>query len=115
MLNERELHYVEVDGEDMEASKPEPRARAILSLVFGIVSIVLRGVVGIVLGALARRFSSPILADFEGTVSSRLAKAGRITGTVGLILSIIDVLLVLALVAAVAIAIAFIAPNLMKL
>ena len=112
MLNERELHYVEVDDGAQEPPRSEPRVRAILSLIFGIVSIILRGVVGVVLGTLARRFASPILVDFEGTVSSRLARAGRITGTVGLILSIIDLVLAFAFVAIVAVIVAIVVSNL---
>ena len=112
MLNERELHYVEVDDGAQEPPRAEPRIRAILSLVFGIVSIILRGVVGVVLGVLARRFASPILIEFEGAVSARLARAGRITGTVGLILSIIDLVLAFAFLVIVAVIVAIIVSNL---
>lgn len=111
MLNERELYYVEINDGEQTPPAVEPRTRAILSLVFGIVSIILRGIAGVVLGTLARRFASPILLDFEGTLSSRLARIGKITGTVGLILSIVELVIAIALASAVAIAVALIVMN----
>lgn len=93
MLNERKLHYVEVDDSVDTTPAKEPRVKGILSLVFGVVSIFLCGILGIVFGVLARRFASPIITDFADTLAAKFSKAGRITGTVGLILSIIDLVI----------------------
>ena len=91
MNEEKDLHYVDTDGVVSAALPKEPKTMGVLSLVFGILSIILLGIIGIVLGALARKFASPILLDFADTASAKLAKIGKITGTVGLILSIIGV------------------------
>ncbi|MBQ8849593.1 MAG: hypothetical protein IJ011_04600 [Clostridia bacterium] len=102
MNNEQNFHYVETDSVEFKTPAEEPKAKGILSLVFGIVSIVLGGVIGIVLGVLARRFATPIIADFAGTVSAKLAKAGKITGTVGLVLSIVGMIVCAVVIACVA-------------
>ena len=73
-----------------EAPKPEPRGKAITSMVLGILSIYLGSVPGIVLSILAKKYAAPILAEFPETTSANFAKAGHITGTVGLIVSIIQ-------------------------
>ena len=71
----------------------EPRGNAIASMVMGILSIycglAASSVAGIILGALAKKFSAPILAEFPGTTSANFAKVGSITGKVGLIVSIV--------------------------
>ena len=75
--------------------KPEPPlGKAIKAMVFGIISIEagclpVLSILGIVFAVLARRWSMPIIRDFPYTGARLFAKAGRITGTVGLILSII--------------------------
>ena len=67
MLNERELHYVEV-GDSEEALSPKaPLTKGILSLCLGGLSIILAGLLGIILGVVARRLASPVLLDFGGT------------------------------------------------
>ena len=103
MGSEQNLHYIETDETVDTPSAKEPRAKGILSLIFGILSIILGGIVGIVLGVLARRFALPILTDFAGTLSAKLAKAGRITGTVGLALSIVGLVLCILVVAVIAV------------
>lgn len=93
MNNEKDLHYIDTDVATSDALPDEPKAMGVLSLVFGILSIIITGIIGIVLGALARKFAAPILLDFADTASAKLAKIGKITGTVGLIISIIGVLI----------------------
>ena len=107
MNNRYDFHYIEIDDSVNITPVEEPRVKGLLSLIFGIVSIVFGGVVGIVLGALARRFATPILEDFEGTSTAKMAKAGKITGTVGLALSIIGLILAVIVVIAVAALVVF--------
>ena len=88
MLNEGELHYVEV-GDSEEALSPKaPLTKGILSLCLGGLSIILAGLLGIILGVVARRLASPVLLDFGETAAARLALAGKITGSVGVIISV---------------------------
>ena len=88
MLNERELHYVEV-GDSEEALSPKaPLTKGILSLCLGGLSIILAGLLGIILGVVARRLASPVLLGFGGTAAARLALVGKITGSVGVIISV---------------------------
>ena len=77
-----------------EPPKPEPRGRAIASMVMGILSIYFGFVPGIVLSILAKKFAAPILAEFPETTSAKFAKAGHITATVGLIVSIISTVII---------------------
>ena len=72
-----------------EPKKLEPRGKAIASMVLGILSIYFGFIPGIVMSILAKKFSAPILEEFPGTTSANFAKAGHITGKVGLIISII--------------------------
>ena len=89
MLNEGELHYVEV-GDSEEALSPKaPLTKGILSLCLGGLSIILAGLLGIILGVVARRLAAPVLLDFGGTAAARLALAGKITGSVGVIISVV--------------------------
>lgn len=108
MDNRYDFHYVEIDDPSNTVPAEEPRVKGMLSLIFGIVSIVLGGILGIIFGALGRRFASPILEDFEGTATAKLAKAGKITGTVGLILSIIGLIVLAIALAAVAVLVVFV-------
>ena len=98
MNNEKDLHYIETDEIESVNTAEEPKTKGILSLVFGILSIVLNGIIGIVLGALARKFAAPILIDFEKTVSAKLARAGKITGTIGILISIVSIVVAIILV-----------------
>ena len=71
--------------------KPEPpTGAAIRTMVFGILSLELAafGVIGIIFAALARKWALPIIENFPYTKERLFAKAGRITGSVGLGLSI---------------------------
>ena len=67
-----------------------PTGAAIRAMVFGILSIELAvlGVIGIVFAALARKWSLPIIENYPYTKERLFAKAGRITGGVGLGISI---------------------------
>lgn len=70
---------------------PEPPVgEAVKAMVFGILSIELSalGILGIIFGALARKWSLPIIENWPYTNARLFAKAGRITGSVGLGLSI---------------------------
>ena len=103
MNGEQNFTYVEVDDALYQPSKEPSRAKGIVSMALGIASIPLCGIFGIILAVIARRMAMPILSDFAETVAAKMARVGRITGTVGLILSIIDTILgVLALAGIVA-------------
>lgn len=111
MNNEVRLHYIETDETpDSIVAKPS-RTKSILSLCFGIASILLGGIVGIVLGVLARRFASPILLDFAGTLEAKLARVGKITGTVGVALAVIGACVIVLAVAAIVALIVMIMPT----
>lgn len=74
------------------ASEP-PTGEAVKTMVFGILSIYLgclpfSSIVGIVFAALARRWSVPIIENYPYTGARLFAKAGRITGNIGLPVSI---------------------------
>lgn len=85
---EKDILYVETDG---VKEKKEPKALSVLSLAFGIASIVLGGPLGIILGGLAQRFASLILDNSFGGVAATRARVGQITGSVGLCLSVVAV------------------------
>ena len=89
MLNEGELHYVEVGDLEEVTSPKAPLARGIFSLCLGGLSIILAGLLGIILGVVARRLASPVLLDHGGTAAARLALAGKITGSAGVIISVV--------------------------
>lgn len=77
--------------ESVAEEKPEPpTGAAIRTMVFGILSLELAafGIIGIIFAALARKWSLPIIENFPYTKERLFAKAGRITGSVGLGLSI---------------------------
>ena len=99
---DNEQTYIETfESVDETAVKKEPRGRAVLSLVFGMISIILGDLVGMIFGILARRLSCPLLEDFPNTVSAKFARAGRVMGTIGIALSaasmfLLTVLLVIA-------------------
>ena len=76
-----------------ETAEP-PVGDAVRAMVFGIISTQLAyipffGIAGIVFAVLARRWALPIIEGYPYTGARLFAKAGRITGTVGLILSIV--------------------------
>ncbi len=71
-----------------------PKGEAIKTMVFGILSIYLGwftpfSIVGWIFAALARKWSLPIIANYPYTSAHNFAKVGRVTGTVGLWLSIV--------------------------
>ena len=70
----------------------EPRAKAIVSMVLGILSILNAGIVGLILAIIAKKFCMPILADFAETASAKFANVAKITSKIGLILSIITII-----------------------
>ena len=87
----------------------EPRGKAIVSMVFGIISVAgcSTSIIALVFAILAMKFAKPILIGFPGTASARFAKVGKITGTIGLILSIVvTVVYILAVVLGVLIGLA---------
>ena len=71
---------------------PEPpKSNGIKSLIFGILSIwFCYPIIGIIFAAIARNSAAPILRDYPYSATAKLAKAGKITGTVGLVFSIIS-------------------------
>lgn len=75
-------------------TREPPTGAAVRTMVFGILSIYLSclpitSIVGIVFAALARRWSLPIIEEYPYTGARLFAKAGRITGNIGLPLSIV--------------------------
>ena len=75
-----------------------PKSEAIKTMVFGILSIYLGwftpfSIVGWIFAVLARKWSLPIIADYPCTSAYKFAKIGRVTGTVGLWLSIVATVL----------------------
>lgn len=73
--------------------KEGSRGSAITSMVLGILSIVCGTVPGIVLACIARSIAKKFLAAYPESSAVGFAKAGRITGTVGLVVSIVSLVL----------------------
>lgn len=109
MNNERIICY-----EETAAPKAsEPKGRAIASLILGILSIIASGsgLLGLILGAVACKLAKPIPLTFGGTVSSKLAKAGKATGSIGSVLSVVAMILTfVVIVLAVTLVILYVVP-----
>ena len=71
-----------------------PTGKGIAAMIMGILSIYMGYIPGIVLAILAGKFAAPILYEFPGTKAANFANVGRITGQVGLIVSIISALII---------------------
>ena len=69
-----------------------PTGKGIVAMIMGILSIYTGSIPGIVLAILAGKFATPILYDFPGTKAAKFANIGRITGKIGLILAILQVI-----------------------
>lgn len=78
-----------------ESDPPQPPlGKGIRSMVFGILSIQLGvmplfSIVGIVFAALARAWAGTVIMEFPDSGAASFSRAGRITGTVGLVVSIV--------------------------
>ena len=85
----------EYNDQPANEAKPEPpKGKAIRSMVFGIIAIYcsmipIFSIVGIVFGALAKKWAAPIIENYPYTSARLFAKAGHITGKIGLILGIV--------------------------
>ena len=77
-----------------QVAQPEPTGKAIVAMILGIASIWMGFIPGIVLAILAGKFSAPILEQFPDTKSAKFANVGRITGKIGLIVSIVTTIIV---------------------
>ena len=76
-----------------------PTGKGIVAMIMGILSIYMGMIPGIVLAILAGKFATPILYDFPGTKAAKFANIGRITGKIGLILAILQVVFMALIVA----------------
>ena len=98
---ETEVAEPETDDElERNAENPKgskgPMAKSITSLCFGIVSLICSiplSIIGIIFGSVAQKLAGAVIADFERSVSANVARAGKITGALGVIISIISLLL----------------------
>ena len=70
-------------------NRPSYSKKAVLSLVFGILSIALHHLIGLVLGILAVVFGNDYLrfAQNDGIETDRRATVGRILGIIGIVIS----------------------------
>jgi hypothetical protein len=86
---------VEEYDQPTEENKPEPpKGAAIRAMVFGIISVYFCcapffSIMSIVFGALAKKWAAPIIENYPYTGARLFAKAGHITGKIGVILGII--------------------------
>lgn len=86
---------VEEFDQPAEEIKPEPpKGEAIRAMVFGIISAYLScapffSILSIIFGALAKKWAAPIIENYPYTGARLFAKAGYITGKIGVILGII--------------------------
>lgn len=70
-----------------------PTGDAIRAMVFGIIAVSfgsapIFSIIGIIFGALARKWATPIINNYPYTGARLFAKAGKITGSIGLGLGI---------------------------
>ena len=70
-----------------------PTGAAIKAMVFGILSILLGSIPGIIFAVIAKKTAAPILLDWPGTQAYTFAKVGKITGTVGFWLSLVSTII----------------------
>ncbi len=84
-----DISYIDMGTEQ---NKRSTSVQSILSLVFGMISILLAGPIGIVLGALANKFGSYAVSVKK---NDSVARAGEITGTVGFAMSVTSTALLL--------------------
>ena len=100
-MNNSEFNYYQPQGTGNESYsnfdsplRPEPpTSKAVKAMVFGIISIMLSefpilSIVGIIFGALAKKWAAPIRENFPHTSARLFANAGKITGSIGLGISI---------------------------
>ena len=86
---------VEEFDQPAEEIKPEPpKGEAIRAMIFGIISAYLSyapffSILSIIFGALAKKWAAPIIENYPYTGARLFAKAGYITGKIGVILGII--------------------------
>lgn len=84
--------------EQLDPVEPS-KGEGIKAMVFGILSIYLGwfsglGIVGIIFGLLAKKWSVPILTDFPNSAAAKFAKIGKLTGTIGFWASIATTIMV---------------------
>jgi hypothetical protein len=70
-----------------------PTGDAVRAMVFGIIALSFSttpifSIIGIIFGALARKWATPIIINYPYTGARLFAKAGKITGSIGLGLGI---------------------------
>ncbi|MBQ8409271.1 MAG: hypothetical protein IJY39_10460 [Clostridia bacterium] len=71
-----------------------PVGEAVKTMVFGIIAVQFSmipffGIIGIIFGALAKKWAVPIIKNYPYTGARLFAKAGQITGKIGFILGIV--------------------------
>lgn len=90
MNNEQNFNYYQQPN--VPHSEP-PTGDAVRAMVFGIIAISFStapifSIMAIIFGALARKWATPIIFNYPYTGARLFAKAGRITGSIGLGLGI---------------------------
>ncbi len=70
-----------------------PKSAAIKAMVFGILSIVIGAIPGLIFANIAKNTAAPILLDWPGTQAYTFAKVGKITGTVGFWTSLVTTII----------------------
>lgn len=87
--NNQNWQYTPITPEP-QPQQEEPRGQAIASMVLGILSLVIGWIPGIVLACIARSKAKSFLRDYPDSSACGFANAGRITGNIGLPLSIVS-------------------------
>ena len=95
MNNEQIIRYEETDESLGTKVKKPPVAIGVFSMVFGILSILScpLGLIGVILGVLGARLGRPIPLVYPKTGAAKLGTAGKITGSIGAVLSILAFIL----------------------
>lgn len=84
---------IQLENEVPEKKEP-PVGEAVKTMIFGILSLQfscapILSILGIIFGALAKKWASSIIDNYPYTGARLFAKAGHITGKIGVILGII--------------------------
>ena len=79
---------------DVPEKKEPPVGEAVKTMIFGILALQFScaptlSILGIIFGALAKKWAHPIIENYPYTGARLFAKAGHITGKIGVILGII--------------------------
>jgi hypothetical protein len=93
-MNQDQFEPIRFEDEQ-NTPKPEPPVgKAVKTMIFGILAVQFGtipffSILGIIFGALAKKWALPIIDNYPYTGARLFAKAGYITGKIGVILGII--------------------------